>query len=288
MIVPETALGAKDLWLGLLSEPTYEQRADGSCTISDNESLQSSPKNSIVVPSPRAIQLHTVRYGEIAMKQDSHASSPMSSESSRRDVLKWGGKVVAASALAGMSMPAAHAAEDHTIRQQEGVAGVRRCRLMRMAEEAFQQGGVLTLEDLAALLNCGVRTLSRDLQQLRREGLVPPLRSLIQDMGRALTHRREIVSLWLQGLEYSEIAHRSRHAVDSVANYVEKFKRCGSLFVQAFDLHTVAFLVGISPALAAEYHHLWSEATPVAHRRRELEQWSQKNDLPSAATLREP
>lgn len=179
-------------------------------------------------------------------------------------------------------------AEDHTIRQQEGVAGVRRCRLMRMAEEAFQQGGVLTLEDLAALLNCGVRTLSRDLQLLRREGLVPPLRSLIQDMGRALTHRREIVSLWLQGLEYSEIAHRSRHSVDSVANYVEKFKRCGSLFVQAFDLHTVAFLVGISPALAAEYHHLWSEATPVAHRRRELEQWSQKNDFPSAATLREP
>jgi hypothetical protein len=43
-----------------------------------------------------------------------------------------------------------------------------------MAEEAFQQGGLLTLEDLANLFNCGVRTLVNDLRALRKDHLVPP------------------------------------------------------------------------------------------------------------------
>lgn len=45
------------------------------------------------------------------MKQGSDTS-----KSSRRDVLKWSGKAAAASALAGVAIPAIHAAEDNTIR----------------------------------------------------------------------------------------------------------------------------------------------------------------------------
>jgi hypothetical protein len=146
-----------------------------------------------------------------------------------------------------------------------------------MAEEALQQGGVLTLEDLAAVFNCGIRTLVRDLRALRAQGIHPPLRSLVQDMGRAVSHRREIVKLWLKGQEYSEVARRSSHSVESVANYVEKFKRCAVLFSESYDLNTVAFLVRLSVPLAREFHELWREMEPVEHRRRELEEWGQKN-----------
>lgn len=167
--------------------------------------------------------------------------------------------------------------EDYQWRKKYGVSGLRQRRLCRIAEEAFQQGGVLTLEDIAAVFNCGMRTLVRDLAALRRRGIRPPLRSLVQDMGRAVSHRREIVKLWLEGQEYSEIARSSYHSVESVANYVEKFKRCAVLFSESCDLNTVGFLVRLSVPLAREFHELWSQMEPVEHRRRELEEWGQKN-----------
>ena len=64
-----------------------------------------------------------------------------------------------------------------------------------MSIEAFQQGGLLTVEDLAhRLLNCGERTISRDLAELESEGILLPLRSMIKDMGRALSHRELIIA----------------------------------------------------------------------------------------------
>jgi DNA-binding CsgD family transcriptional regulator len=146
-------------------------------------------------------------------------------------------------------------------------------------EETFQQGGLLTLEDLANLFNCAVRTLVADLAALRREGLTLPLRSTVKDMGRAITHRRQIVELWMQGLEYSEIALRTCHSVQSVANYVEKFKRCAALLAGGFDLHTVAFVARLSTSLARAFHDLHVKSRPVPHRQQELADFLKKNDL---------
>ena len=112
---------------------------------------------------------------------------------------------------------------------------------MRVCEEAFQQGGLLTLEDLALLFNCGLRTLVGDLAALRQQELVPPLRSTVKDIGRAVTHRCQIVSLWLEGQEYSDIARHTHHSVSAVAQYVEKFKRSVSLLDSGFDVATTAF-----------------------------------------------
>lgn len=50
--------------------------------------------------------------------------------------------------------------EDLKTRQKDGVIGLRRKRFQRVANEAFQQGGLLTVEDIAnRLLNCGEKTL---------------------------------------------------------------------------------------------------------------------------------
>ena len=61
------------------------------------------------------------------MKQHSHTSSSIWSRSSRRDVLKWSGKAVAASALAGVGIPAMYASEDNTIRLALIGCGGRGC-----------------------------------------------------------------------------------------------------------------------------------------------------------------
>jgi len=167
--------------------------------------------------------------------------------------------------------------EDLEVRRDQGIPSLRRHRMQRMAVEAFQQGGLLTLEDLAIrLFNCGLRTLSRDLDILRNQGVVPPLRSIIKDMGRSISHRSLIVQEWLLGKEYSEISHSTSHSVPAVENYVSKFKRVVALAAEGYDVHTIAFLVKISPTLAESYHQLYQDVKTVPSRRKELKSFLKK------------
>ncbi len=171
--------------------------------------------------------------------------------------------------------------EDIEARKNGSIPELRQKRLCRMCQEAFQQGGLLTLEDLANLFNCGVRTLVNDLAALRKNGIVPALRSTTKDMGRAITHRKLIVTLWLQGFEYSEIARKASHSIDSVANYIDKFKRCSALFGSGFDVHTVALMVRLSTALTEEFQRIYKDFKAVPHRLRELEEFLKKNRVRS-------
>jgi hypothetical protein len=163
--------------------------------------------------------------------------------------------------------------DDLLIRQKDGVIALRRHRLERMSTEAFQQGGLLTVEDLAnRLLNCGERTLTRDLKELRGKGIVLPLRSTIKDMGRSISHRQLIVRHWLQGMEFSEIARRTNHSIEAIANYVDKFKRVVCLARDNHEINTIAFLVKISPPPAQQYYDLFQELEIVPQREKELDE----------------
>lgn len=181
--------------------------------------------------------------------------------------------------LVTLTLDAGH--EDRQVRRAGGVIALRRHRFVRLCEEAFQQGGLLTLEGVADLFNCAVRTLVSDLGAVRLQGIIPPLRSTVKDMGRALTHRTQIVTRWLAGEEYSEIAAATCHSVASVAGYVEKYKRCAALIGAGFDGESVALIARLSPALVRAFASLQAQAHPVAHRQEELEALLRKKGGPS-------
>lgn len=171
--------------------------------------------------------------------------------------------------------------EDLEIRKAQGVEAVRRHRMQRVCIEAFQQGGLLTVEDLAnRLFNCGQRTLCRDIDTLRRQGVILPMRSTIKDMGRSISHRSIIIEQWLQGKEYSEIARNTHHSIGSVQNYLSKFKRAVALMEEGYDVHTIAFLVKLSASLVESYHRLYQTAKIVPHRRNELSCFLKKGSFP--------
>lgn len=168
--------------------------------------------------------------------------------------------------------------EDLKVKKQLGVQGLRRHRLERIVNEAFQQGGLLTVEDIAnRLLNCGERTLCRDIKAFKDQGIVLPLRSTIRDMGKSVTHRSLIVRQWLSGKEYSEIARATNHSVDAVANYVDKFKRVVCLAKNNYEIKTIAFLIKLSPSLTQEYYDLYRKFDAVPHRAEELDEMIKKS-----------
>jgi hypothetical protein len=168
--------------------------------------------------------------------------------------------------------------EDLSIREKFGVIGLRLHRIQRLCDEAFQQGGLLTVEDLAyRLLNCGQRTLCRDLRSLREQNIMLPLRSTIKDMGRTISHRSLIIKEWLKGKEYSDITKDTFHSVASVQNYVNKFKKVVALSEEGYDVHTIGFLVKISAQLVEEYFNIYKSLDMASHRRKELKSFLKKN-----------
>ena len=171
---------------------------------------------------------------------------------------------------------------DLDIRQKHGIVALRQHRLQRICTEAVQQGGLLTVEDLAnRLFNCGERTLCRDIKQMKDKGIILPLRSTVKDMGRTLSHRADIVRHWLLGKEYSQIGRDTFHSAAAVHNYIDKFKRVVSLSLAGCEPFTIAFLVRLSSNLVKQYLELYQTLDIVAHRKEELDGMSKKNLSPN-------
>jgi hypothetical protein len=122
----------------------------------------------------------------------------------------------------------------------------RRRKILRMTEEAREQGGLLTQEDLAELLDSDVRTIRRDIADLRAAGIVAATRGQQKDIGPGVTHRGLAVRHWLEGKEPVEVARAINHSLGAVENYLEKFKRVAYLRGKGFDDYQIALTVGMS------------------------------------------
>lgn len=150
----------------------------------------------------------------------------------------------------------------------------RRRKIMRLTEEAREQGGLLTQEDLAALLNSDVRTIRRDITDMRKKGIVVATRGQQKDIGPGISHRGMAIRLWLEGKEPVEIARNINHSVAAVENYLEKFKRVAYLRQKNFDDYQIALTVGISVAAAktfVEIYHMFKRSSFFKFRMQEID-----------------
>jgi Protein of unknown function (DUF1670) len=161
--------------------------------------------------------------------------------------------------------------EDYQVRLAHGVEGLRRCRILRVTAEAREQGGLLSYEDLAfRLFNCGLRTVVRDVQALRRREIEVPTRGQQRDIGPGQTHRVQAVRLYLQGLEANEIAHRLYHTLGSIENYITTFARVAILVDKGYADDEIAFVIRRSVPLVTAYRKLFEEFRTKAGARRRL------------------
>jgi hypothetical protein len=168
--------------------------------------------------------------------------------------------------------------EDLEIRKKTGIVGLRRHKIERVCREAYNQGGLLTVEDLAyRIFNCGVRTICRDLDYFRRQDIIIPLRSTVKDMGRTLSHRLLIIKQWAKGYEYSDISRNTHHSVKAVQNYIDKFKRTITLAKEGYDVNRIAFLLRLSSPLVEEYVKINNQLDFIDHRKDELDNYLKKN-----------
>lgn len=137
--------------------------------------------------------------------------------------------------------------EDLMVWHRQGQAVRRKVLVQRLTEEAREQGGLLSQEDLALLLFCDTRTVRRDIQELReQQGIFVATRGQIQDIGPGVSHKGVAIAHWLAGLETVEVARRINHTLHAVERYVHTFCRVVYLVRKGFHPHQIALTVGIS------------------------------------------
>jgi hypothetical protein len=86
--------------------------------------------------------------------------------------------------------------EDDLIRKNLGVEGLRRAVFLRITTEAYDQGVLLTLEDIAFhILLCGCRTLNRDIAYFKEQNIFVPTRGQKCDIGPGVSHKVKAVEL---------------------------------------------------------------------------------------------
>ena len=148
----------------------------------------------------------------------------------------------------------------------------RHRKIARLTEEAREQGGLLTQEDLAALLDTDVRTIRRDIHALRETGIVVATRGQQKDIGPGVSHRGLAIRHWLEGKEPVEVARAINHSIGAVENYLEKFKRVAYLRRKNFDDYQVALTVGMSVAAVRTFVEIYKASKDRPFFRSRLEE----------------
>lgn len=149
--------------------------------------------------------------------------------------------------------------DDLGILNKYGTVALRGAKILRLSWEACEQQGVLSYEDLAAILGVEVSTIRRQTKRLRGLGLVVPTRGLLQDMGRAPSHKAQIGRLLCRGYVYTEITALTGHTERSIERYALDLGRVIALCDEGAAPNSVRIIGELTEAAVAVYVAVYQE-----------------------------
>jgi len=133
----------------------------------------------------------------------------------------------------------------------------------RLFQEAYQQGGVLAIPDIVALCGCCYSRAQRARQKWEKlHNQMLPTRATLHDLGSYPSHKAQIITLHLQGLNTQEIGRLTYHAPQCVDRYIDDFQRVLLLYRKlgpGRSINKIAFYTGLSVALVKQYYAIIKE-----------------------------
>jgi predicted transcriptional regulator len=140
---------------------------------------------------------------------------------------------------------------------------VRRYRVARLLKEAYAQKGVLTQADVAEIIGVSAGTISKDIKAYQTEhGVILPYRGTIHDIGPSMTHKKVIITKFLQGIPTPDIARMTQHTEEACDRYIKAFKKVRMVHGKMKPLE-IARMLGMSERLVNEYIALIEERRAI-------------------------
>ncbi|MFQ5792514.1 MAG: DUF1670 domain-containing protein, partial [Acidobacteriota bacterium] len=134
--------------------------------------------------------------------------------------------------------------------------------LVRAANDAYAQGGVLTCTDLSVLFHLGHSRIAELIREYEAEtGEVVPRRGTVHDMGRTVSHRRIICrKAYLEGKLTPVIARETFHSPEAVDHYILDLSRVHFATVQrGMTSEEAAFAIQRPLSIVQQYVRLIEE-----------------------------
>jgi hypothetical protein len=128
-------------------------------------------------------------------------------------------------------------------------------KIIRLFQQAYEQGAVLGHADVSLLLNMTVSRISTHvLDHERSTGKLIPRRGTVHDMGRSVTHKAIICYKTLvEKKPTSQVAQQALHSPEDVERYVQCFRRIQMCRDKGLTQEEIAQATGHSLGLVKEY-----------------------------------
>lgn len=147
-------------------------------------------------------------------------------------------------------------------RGEEGRRERNRRTAARLLREAWEQGGVLSLADLALIMGLSAGYLSDLIGEWESEHQeVLPRRGTVHDLGRSVSHKALICrKAILEGKQTPEIAKETHHSEASVDRYLLDLERVAyAMRKHDMDKSEISFTTQMSEGLVSQYMDLARE-----------------------------
>lgn len=128
-------------------------------------------------------------------------------------------------------------------------------KAMRLCQQSFRQGAVLSNCDLAELLGTSDSYIASTLAaHERRTGKIVPRRATIHDVGTGLTHKRIICwKRYAEGKAPQQVARETYHTLEAVDRYLGQFDRVRHCRKHSMSPEETAQILNCSIGLVREY-----------------------------------
>jgi len=153
--------------------------------------------------------------------------------------------------------------------QRVGAQERLRRKAVRLCEQAFAQGGLLSNCDLAELLcDHDSRVAAALVAHERKTGKLVPRRATVHDVGTGLTHKRIIChKRYAEGKDASKVARETYHSLEAVDRYLGQYDRVRHCRLHGMDAAQTAYALGCGVRLVDEYLAIDHELERGAGRR---------------------
>ena len=127
-------------------------------------------------------------------------------------------------------------------------------RLVRWCHQTYDQGALLTQLDLAVLLNVCDAVVSDYVNEWQKTtGELLPTRGNIHDLSGAITHKKEIITLYLQGHLTPRIAAKTKHSKEAVDRYIRDYESVKVVQTATADIDKISQITRLSKRVISQY-----------------------------------
>jgi hypothetical protein len=128
-------------------------------------------------------------------------------------------------------------------------------KVIRLCEQAHNQGGLLSNCDLAELLGTHDSRIAHVLAEHERlTNTVVPRRATLHDVGTGLTHKRIICwKRYAEGKEPHIVARETYHSLEAVDNYLGQYDRVRHCRLEGLTPEQTAHALNCSLTLVSQY-----------------------------------